>query len=209
MKALTLVVIKTLRQFFFKTFLEFSKAFKSRVSKRHIQLSLAVKNLVCFIYFKELLKIGARLRETEQVLQIGAKLLQIEAAPVVTNRGNSYYKSGKFQLLEIVAKLLQIGAELLQIGAIITNRCRAITLADQFLDVSDLNTSQACVASSPVPVVSSSSNNFRTNLPKLIIKQFDGDILNWQTFWDQYYSSVHIKTNISEIDKFMYLKSLL
>ena len=72
MKALTLVV--------------------KRVSKRHIQLSLAVKNLVCFIYFKELLKIGARLRETEQVLRIGAKLLQIEAAPVVTNRDNSYYK---------------------------------------------------------------------------------------------------------------------
>ena len=188
MKALTLVV--------------------KRVSKRHIQLSLAVKNLVYFIYFKELLKIGARLRETEQVLRIGAKLLQIEAVPVVTNRGNSYYKSGKFQLLQIGAKLLQIGAELLQIGAIITNRCRTITLADQFLDVSDLNTSQACVASSPVPVVSSSSNNFRTNLPKLIIEQFDGDILNWQTFWDQYYSSVHIKTNISEIDKFMYLKSL-
>ena len=162
-----------------------------------------------FIYFKELLKIGARLREIEQVLRIGAKLLQIEAVPVVTNRGNSYYKSGKFQLLRIGAKLLQIGAELLQIGAIITNRCRTITLADQFLDVSDLNTSQACVASSPVPVVSSSSNNFRTNLPKLIIKRFDGDILNWQTFWDQYYSSVHIKTNISEIDKFMYLKSLL
>ena len=43
----------------------------------------------------------------------------------------------------------------------------------------------------------------------MIIKQFDRDILNWQTFWDQYYSSVHVKTNISETDKFTYLKSLL
>ena len=120
-KALPLAVITNLRQIFFKTFLEFLKAFPSRVSKHRIQLSLAVKNLVCFIYFKELLEIGARLIQIEQVLQIGAKLLQIGAAPVVANRGNNYYKSGQFQLLQIGAKLLQIGAELLQIGAGITN----------------------------------------------------------------------------------------
>ena len=83
-----------------------------------------------------------------------------------------------------------------------------IALADQFLDTFNLNTSQGYAASSPVPVCSF-SNNFRTNLPKLIIKQFDGDILNRRTFWDRYYSSVNVKTNISEIDKFTYLKSLL
>ena len=55
-----------------------------------MQLSLAVKNLVCFIYFKELLEIGARLIQVVQVLQIGAKILQIEAASVVINRDNSY-----------------------------------------------------------------------------------------------------------------------
>ena len=61
-----------------------------------------------------------KLIQIEQVLQIGAKLLQIGAAPVVTNRGSSsycnsgqnYYKQGQ---------LLQIGTELLQIGAGITN----------------------------------------------------------------------------------------
>ena len=89
-KALPLAVITNLRQIFFKTFLEFSKAFQLRVSKHRIQLSLAVKNLVCFIYFKELLEIGARLIQVVQVLQIGAKILQIEAASVVINRDNSY-----------------------------------------------------------------------------------------------------------------------
>ena len=62
-----------------------------------------------------------------------------------------------------------------------------IALADQFLDMLNLNNSQAYAASSPVSVVNSSNNNLRTNLPKLIIKQFDGNILNWQTFWDQHY----------------------
>ena len=61
-----------------------------------MQLSLAVKNLVCFIYFKELLVFGARLIQIERVLQIGAKLLQTVAAPVVTNRGSfSYNKWGQ------------------------------------------------------------------------------------------------------------------
>ena len=118
-QALPLAVKTNLRQIFFKTFLEFSKAFQSRVSKHCIQLSLPVKNLVCFIYFKELLKIGARLIQIEQVLQIGAKLLQIGAVPVVTNRdSSSYYKLGQnFYKLE---QLLQIA-----------NRCRTPTAVDQ------------------------------------------------------------------------------
>ena len=89
-ESVTTCAITNLRQFFFKTFLEFSKGIQSRVSKHRIQLSLAVKDLVCFIYFKELLEIGARLIQIAQVLQIGAKLLLIGVAPVVTNWGNSY-----------------------------------------------------------------------------------------------------------------------
>ena len=93
---------------FFKNFSRIFKNVSITVSKHCIQLSFGVKNLVCFIYFKELLEIDARLIQIEQVLQIGAKLLQIGAAPVVTNRGSSsyyklgqnYYKSG--QVLQII-----------------------------------------------------------------------------------------------------------
>ena len=46
-------------------------------------------------------------------------------------------------------------------------------------------------------------------LPKLVIKEFDGSVLNWQTFWDQFESTIHSKTNISNIDKFGYLTSYL
>ena len=110
MKALPLAVITNLRQIFFKTFLEFSKVFQSRVSKHRIQLSLAVKNPVCFINFKELLEISARLLQIAQVLQIGAKLLNIGATPVATNRdSSSYYKSG--QNYYKLGQLLQTSAE--------------------------------------------------------------------------------------------------
>ena len=84
-----------------------------------------------------------------------------------------------------------------------------IALADQFLETANTsNLPQPLVTSSPFP---SNNLNDATNasLPKLIIKPFDGNILNWQTFFDQYSSTVHSKTNLNDIDKFTYLKSLL
>ena len=132
------MVITNLREIFFKTIPEFSKAFQSMISKHHIQLSHPVKNLLRFIYFKELLEIGARLIQIEQILQLvknyytsgQLQLLQIGAI-VITNRGSSsYYKSGQNyyklrHLLQVGTELLQIG-QVLQIGAIITNRCRTV-----------------------------------------------------------------------------------
>ena len=54
--------------------------------------------------------------QIDQVLQIGAKLLQIGAAPVITNWGNSYYKSERNycklgQNYYKSGQLLQIGPE--------------------------------------------------------------------------------------------------
>ena len=40
-------------------------------------------------------------------------------------------------------------------------------------------------------------------IPKSELSKFDGDIINWQGFWDQFLIAIH------ENDKFTYLKSLL
>ena len=53
------------------------------------------------------------------------------------------------------------------------------------------------------------SDEVKVKLPKFQIKQFDGNILNWQSFWDQFQSSIHSMNYISDIDKFNYLKSLM
>ena len=65
-------------------------------------------------------------------------------------------------------------------------------------------------------LISNSSSTSNSNvddvmckLPKLVIKEFDGSMLNWQTFWDQHDSTIHSKTNISNIDRFGYLTSFL
>ena len=66
---------------------------------------------------------------------------------------------------------------------------------------------------------SSISNSFSTlrnnidevicKLSKLVIKGFDVSVLHWQSFWNQFESTIQSKTNITNIDKFCYLTSFL
>ena len=66
---------------------------------------------------------------------------------------------------------------------------------------------------------SSISNSFSTlrnnidgvicKLSTLVIKGFDVSVLHWQSFWNQFESTIQSKTNITNIDKFCYLTSFL
>ena len=49
----------------------------------------------------------------------------------------------------------------------------------------------------------------KVKLPKLSLKTFNGDLTTWTTFWDTFESSIHNNTDLSAIDKFNYLNSLL
>ena len=49
----------------------------------------------------------------------------------------------------------------------------------------------------------------KAKLPKLTLPKFKGDVTNWITFWDSFKSAVHDNAQISSIDKFNYLNSLL
>ncbi|XP_044574182.1 uncharacterized protein LOC123258378, partial [Drosophila ananassae] len=46
-------------------------------------------------------------------------------------------------------------------------------------------------------------------LPKIQIKRFSGDYKEWPAFWDIYKSTIHKKRQLSDKQKFHYLKSLL
>ena len=45
--------------------------------------------------------------------------------------------------------------------------------------------------------------------PKIELKSFDGNILNWQSWWDQYEAAVHNQPKMAAVNKFCYLKRLL
>ena len=49
----------------------------------------------------------------------------------------------------------------------------------------------------------------KVKLPKLSIRPFNGKLTAWTSFWDSYKSAIHDNPELSNIDKFNYLKSLL
>ena len=49
----------------------------------------------------------------------------------------------------------------------------------------------------------------RVNLPKLQLPVFDGNIQQWQEFWDSFSSAIHEQQTLPAVSKFNYLKSVL
>ena len=56
---------------------------------------------------------------------------------------------------------------------------------------------------------SSADHTTKVKLPKLSLKRFNGEVTKWSTFWDAFDSSINGNPGLSDIDKFIYLKSLL
>ena len=52
-------------------------------------------------------------------------------------------------------------------------------------------------------------NYSNQKLPKLSLPHFDGNLLEWQTFWESFESSVHDNGTLSDIQKFSYLRNQL
>ena len=49
----------------------------------------------------------------------------------------------------------------------------------------------------------------KVKLPKITLPQFNGDPVRWMSFWDSYQSVVHLNSELTDVDKFNYLRSLL
>ena len=59
------------------------------------------------------------------------------------------------------------------------------------------------------PSSSSLSDITGVKLPKLDVPTFDGNILNWTTFWEQFGVSVHGRSNLADSEKLAYLRHAL
>jgi len=49
----------------------------------------------------------------------------------------------------------------------------------------------------------------KVKLPKLTLPHFNGNQVRWTAFWDSYESVIHSNDELTEVDKFNYLRSLL
>ena len=47
------------------------------------------------------------------------------------------------------------------------------------------------------------------NLPRIEVPTFDGNILNWRIFWEQFDSAIHSKSTLTDSDKLTYLRDAL
>ena len=54
-----------------------------------------------------------------------------------------------------------------------------------------------------------STSQTRVRLPKLQLRSFTGDLTQWTSFWESFQSAVHDNTDLSDIEKFNYLNSLV
>jgi hypothetical protein len=70
------------------------------------------------------------------------------------------------------------------------------------------NTSSPNV-SAPVSPVSVPTSLTLPRLPKLELPKFSGKVTEWSSFWDLYNTAIHSNTNVSKVNKFNYLFSLL
>ena len=69
----------------------------------------------------------------------------------------------------------------------------------------DLHANQAPFNPWPVPQTAT----VRAKLPKLKVWKFEGNISEWQEFWDSFESAIDRNETLAEIDKFSYLQGLL
>ena len=61
----------------------------------------------------------------------------------------------------------------------------------------------------PVGSSSASHNGSSMKLPKMYMKKFNGDPLNWKTFYDTFIHTIDKRTDLANIEKMSYLMSLM
>ena len=89
------------------------------------------------------------------------------------------------------------------------NVYRALTMIDKALKPKPSRPTPTATSSATAmsPAVTPHIN--RVKLPKLSLPHFSGNITKWDTFWDSYESAIHKNDDLTDIDKFNYLRSLL
>ena len=62
---------------------------------------------------------------------------------------------------------------------------------------------------SPIDATPAGSRSSRVRLPNLQLRSFGGDLTKWTSFWESFESAVHNNEDLSAVEKFNYLTSLL
>ena len=127
-------------------------------------------------------------------------------------------KAKKNSLLEKIEKVKQLDTEIIKLlknDAIESELDAILSRSDDLHEI--LVKIDTCLSSqkqieklSNMTINSSySDSSAKIKLPKLEIPKFDGEVTNWQSFWDHFESAIHLNDELSDINKFNYLTSFL
>ena len=100
----------------------------------------------------------------------------------------------------------ELGAEIKAADGYQANIFGALTRLDKAVRLLDPPRS-FLPATSAAAIAPPASN--KVKLPKLALPKFGGDFLKWTSFWDSYESAVHNSRDLTDVDKFNNLRSLL
>ena len=89
--------------------------------------------------------------------------------------------------------------------------CTSLLAVEELILQCDLALKKVSTPSTSTSAASSTSvvDPQGVKLPKLEVPTFDGNILNWCIFWEQFDVSVHRRTALSDAEKLVYLRSSL
>ena len=116
------------------------------------------------------------------------------------------------QLIDLKKELSETRSGLLtlELGESVDLTVQLATLEKEVFD-SSVGIKKKLSSSSPLSTGSSpvTSVSKGVKLPKLDVPTFDGNILNWRSFWEQFHVSVHDRSTLSDSERLVYLQHSL
>ena len=65
------------------------------------------------------------------------------------------------------------------------------------------------LSAKPAAFTTSTTDALGVKLPKIDVPRFNGNILSWRSFWEQFHVAIHCRTSLSKAEKLAYLQSSL
>ena len=118
------------------------------------------------------------------------------------------------EIVELVGDVKNIDTEVSESCEIMSSIQECIVELESVLEAQEMpGKSQEFPSVAQLPPSESAGTSqdhiLKARLPKLELKKFHGNPIHWYPFWESFESAVHKNPNLSSVDKFNYLQSLL
>ena len=132
---------------------------------------------------------------------------------------NEYTEEKRVTLVALQTTITDTIRQLKEIDEEICSALATEDIEDDVMETAEfylsINVSLTALANVMSPTIAPRTESTRSaekasiKLPKMELPKFNGNPLQWQSFWDQFSSAIHENDSLNSIDKFNYLKGYL